>query len=127
MKTLEELKETPNLCIKGRLTANGAEDFQMYHGFVEWYGFRGSVVFGYNEGGLMEHVSISSYRKRQLPSWDDMCRLKKMFFRDDEMVVQIHPEAERYLHGVNGLGNVLHLWRPKNGDWSILNHPEMWD
>lgn len=132
MKSLEELKQTTNLCITGRYTAGDAAKYHIYHGMVEWPGFKGTVIFGYDESGVMEHVSVSSYKRRQLPTWEDMCKLKDMFFHPDEMVVQVHPKEERYLHGVSGpggkpLGNVLHLWRPMNGDFSILNTPEKWD
>ena len=124
MRSIEELKQTPHLCITSKIG-------DIYEGWVEWSGFRGTVIFGYNEAGLMEHVSISSYKRRQLPRWEDMCRLKDMFFYPNEMVVQIHPSEERYLHGVgfgnDKLENALHLWRPMNGDFSILNRPEEWD
>ena len=127
MKTLEELRNTPNLLVQGRIPYIPTA----YSGIVEWSGFSGSVVFGFDENG-MEHVSVSSFKIRKLPSWDDMCKLKDMFFRKDEMVVQIHPSEDQYVHGVqrldeNKLENVLHLWRPKNGDWSMLNEPEKWN
>lgn len=133
MKPIEELKEEIGLSISGIFDPQ----HKTYKGFVEWPGFRGSVIFGYQEGtedAKVEHVSVSNYNRRKLPTWEDMCRLKKMFFREDEMAVQIHPSESRYLHGVGGrygsrdrLENVLHLWRPANGDWSVLNHPEKWD
>lgn len=133
MKPIEELRHTPCLVVKGRITEGAAAKYQIYHGWVDLLnGFRGTVVFGYDEAGLMEHVSVSSYKRRQLPTWTEMCRLKDMFFYPDEMVVQIHPTEDRYLHGVSMPGgrpleNVLHLWRPMNGDFSILNRPEEWD
>lgn len=127
MRNIEELKKTLHLCVTGRLMDNGADRFHIYEGWVDWPGFKGTVVFGYDEAGLMEHVSVSCMNRRKLPSWDDMAKLKNMFFYPEEMVVQIHPAESRYLHGVNGLDNVLHLWRPMNGDFSILNTPERWD
>lgn len=128
MKSIEELKQTPHLCVVGRL----AGKYKIYHGWVNWPGFKGSVIFGYDEAGLMEHVSVSSYKRKQLPTWDDMCKLKEMFFRPNEMVVQIHPAECRYIHGVSSPGgkpleNVLHLWRPMDGNFSVLNRPEVWD
>lgn len=130
MKSLDELKNTPHLCIKGKYIYNGVEDNDMYHGWVEWPDFKGTVIFGFNEGGKMEHVSVSSYNRRKLPTWETMCRLKEMFFNPEEMVVQIHPAEKNYLHGVgfpgNRLENVLHLWRPIDGNYEILNRPEEW-
>ena len=79
MKTLEELKNTPHLVINGKMGPFPAED-EVYGGFVSWPDFMGSVVFGMNEGGRMEHVSISSKKRHQLPTWPVMVRLKNMFF-----------------------------------------------
>lgn len=132
MKTLQELKQQPGLCITGRLADLDprADKWEIYRGFVQWDGFEGSVLFGFNECGLMEHVSVSHRNRRKLPTWNDMAKLKDMFFRPDEMVVQVHPAEANYVHGVgrgaNKLENVLHLWRPMNGDFSILNRPEEW-
>ena len=77
-----------------------------------------SIIWSWGAG--WEHVSVSSYKKRQLPDWDIMCRLKEAFWEDEEMVVQIHPKKSEYVHGVGDLGNVLHLWRPVGGDWSRM-------
>ena len=127
MKTLDELKNTSNLCVKGRC-AGIAEEHEVYVGFVSWpdISFTGRVIFGFNESDLMEHVSIRPDR-RWTPTWEIMCRLKDMFWRPEEMVVQIHPAKERYFHGIGKMNNVLHLWRPKDGNFESLNHPELWD
>ncbi len=66
-----------------------------------------SVIW--STGGGWEHVSISPYRKNYLPSWEEMCLLKDLFFREDEVVVQYHPAKSEY---VNNMPNCLHLWRP---------------
>lgn len=126
MKTLEELRQTTHLCIKHMDIEDAEHDIFIGSGIVEWQGFCGTVMFGHNEAWLMDHVSISNFKRNKLPSWDDMCKLKDMFFRSDEMAVQIHPAEKNYLHGVNGLMNVLHIWAPVNGDFSILNEPERW-
>lgn len=69
-------------------------------------GWKGSVIA--STGAGWEHVSVSPLQKRILPSWDDMCLLKDMFFLDTEAVIQIHPPKEDY---VNMMPNCLHLWR----------------
>lgn len=56
-----------------------------------------------------EHVSVSL--KERCPTWEEMCQIKDLFFREDEAVIQIHPAKEEY---VNIHKNCLHLWRPKN-------------
>lgn len=128
MKDIDELmNRTPHLYAVKRFTRLEAGKYHVYTGMVQWHDISGNVIFGYNEAGMMEHVSFSCSNKKKIPSWEQMCRLKDMFFKQDEMAVQIHPRGDRYVHGVNGLGNVMHLWRPKDGDFSALNDPEAWD
>ena len=78
-------------------------------------GVRCSVVVGRNEEGW-EHVSIELYARR-LPTWDEMCFVKDIFWDDEEEVVQIHPRKSEYVD----MTEALHLWRPKDGDWSLMN------
>ena len=63
-----------------------------------------------------EHASVTiSYRNNEgrtslvMPSWDDMCRVKDLFWSEDETVVQFHPAKSDY---VNRHDKCLHLWRP---------------
>lgn len=67
-----------------------------------------SVIWGDDEEGY-EHVSVSPKKKFNMPTWNDMCVLKDMFFEDDEEVYQIHPKKSEY---VNVMENCLHLWKP---------------
>ena len=67
-----------------------------------------TVVWSDNEDGW-EHVSVSSKHKFTIPSWDDMCVLKDVFFSDEEEAYQIHPKKSQY---VNLSENCLHLWKP---------------
>ena len=115
MKTIEELKEARYLCIV-------FADKRMVTGWVEFpdLKFRGNVICGFNEEGW-EHVSIGSHNKKQLPTWEVMARLKDMFWNKDEEVVQIHPAEKNYFHGFADLKNVLHLWRPADGNWELMN------
>ena len=78
-------------------------------------GKRAKVVVGTNEGGW-EHVSISLSANR-LPSWNEMCYIKNLFWYEEEEVVQIHPKKSKYVNIIE----CLHLWRPVNGDWSLMN------
>lgn len=105
MKSLEEIQNTPGL----RIATVGVDGG---HGYIwragkEW----ASVIWSY--GGGWEHVSISPKNKTQIPTWNDMCMLKDMFFNEDEVVVQYHPAKSEY---VNQLRNCLHLWRPIEAD-----------
>lgn len=81
---------------------------ETYKGEIEMKRWRGSVVFGFNENGW-EHVSVSPYNGK-MPTWDDMCEIKDLFWNDDEAVIQIHPKKSEY---VNIVDNCLHLWRNK--------------
>ena len=84
-------------------------------------GFKGTVIWGCDEEGW-EHVSVSAHDLRQMPTWTEMCQVKDLFFDAEEEAVQIHPKESEYVHGVLGTDtNILHLWRPVDGDWSLMN------
>ena len=102
MKSLEEIKQSKRLLI-GQIGGDGGM------GEIQLGMWRGSVIWSY--GGSWEHVSVCPYKKRIVPSWDDMCRIKDIFWHDEECVVQFHPPKKDY---VNNMENCLHLWRPIN-------------
>lgn len=61
-----------------------------------------------------EHVSLSISVKSKrylMPTWDDMCLIKSMFWDDEDAVMQFHPPKSEY---VNNHNYVLHLWRECN-------------
>ena len=69
-----------------------------------------------SDGMDYEHVSVykiirlgSQPAQRKIPSWDDMCFIKDMFWDDEDCVIQYHPPKSEY---VNNNPFVLHLWRP---------------
>lgn len=78
-------------------------------------GVRCSLVVGDNEDGW-EHVSIELYARR-LPTWEEMCYVKDLFWDEEEEVVQIHPKKSQYVN----MTEALHLWRPAGGDWRMMN------
>lgn len=77
--------------------------------------FNSTVVFSW--GGGWDHVSVS-YPDRCL-TWEEMCKVKDIFFRDDECVIQIHPPKGEY---VNVHPYCLHLWKIQNAE--ILMPPK---
>lgn len=79
-------------------------------GTVTLGGWTGSVIWSCEEGEW-EHVSVCPYDHSIVPSWNDMCTLKDIFFDDEEVVLQFHPKKSQY---VNIMENCLHLWRPKD-------------
>ena len=68
----------------------------------------GSMKTVASDGLGWEHVSISL--PHHCPSWNQMCRIKNLFWDADDAVIQIHPPQIDY---VNHSENCLHLWRKK--------------
>ena len=59
-----------------------------------------------------EHVSVSVTRRGGatapvLPTWDEMCMVKALFWEPEDVVVQFHPRASEYVNQ----HPVLHMWR----------------
>lgn len=69
---------------------------------------RVDMTFVASWGGGWDHVSVAPLKKNITPSWDMMCKVKDIFFKPDEAVIQIHPPKDEY---VNNMPNCLHLWR----------------
>lgn len=99
MRNRNDIRTNPRIYI----TAEGKEGFSGEIALPTW---RGTVIC--STGAGWEHVSVSPYKRRITPSWDDMCRIKDAFWKDDEVVIQIHPAKDNY---VNNMPNCLHLWR----------------
>lgn len=104
MRNIEEIKKSPRLSSL-EIGSDGGKGIIVIPSFV------GTVIF--SNGGGWEHVSVAPIKQRIIPSWDDMCMIKDIFFRDDEWVVQFHPPKEEY---VNNVKNCLHLWKPLDKD-----------
>ena len=102
MKTLQEIKESKRLIINSVGADGGSGEIHM----PLW---KGTVIWSFGAG--WEHVSVNPHGRGKCPSWEDMCKIKDMFFHDEECVVQYHPPKSEY---VNNLNNCLHLWRPIN-------------
>lgn len=58
-----------------------------------------------------EHVSVSLMKKT--PSWEQMCKIKNLFWDEEDTVIQYHPAESDY---VNYHPRCLHLWRPINAE-----------
>jgi hypothetical protein len=95
------------------------------------YGNNGAFAFRLNDisvafviasdGGGWEHVSVSVIVGGKSPrtaSWDEMCRVKDIFWEPEDRVVQFHPPKSEY---VNNHTNVLHLWRQVGADFPHPN------
>lgn len=100
MKTLDEIRVSKRLMV-GRVGIDGG------CGEICIGGWTGSIIWSFGNG--WEHVSVCPYKKRIMPTWDDMCAIKDIFFYEDECAVEYHPPKSEY---VNNMPNCLHLWRP---------------
>lgn len=101
MKTIEEIKKTPNLMIEAEAENDGmgGRYYDRING--KWLNF----IFSYQLG--WEHLSVSM--PSRTPSWEQMCMMKDVFWNKDEVCVQYHPREEDY---VNNHQHCLHIWKP---------------
>lgn len=60
-----------------------------------------------SDGCGWEHVSVST--RKRTPNWREMEYVCRLFWHDDEAVMQLHPPRSRW---VNNHPHCLHLWRP---------------
>ena len=103
MKTIKEIQGNYNLQVISEGCDGG-------FGIIYKRGKQWATVI-WSDGGGWEHVSVSPMKTSVVPTWDEMCKIKSMFFYDEETVVQYHPKKSEY---VNNRPNCLHLWRPLN-------------
>lgn len=62
------------------------------------------------------HVIDLTFGKARTPKWDEMCFVKSLFWKDDEVVVQFHVAATDH---INIHEHVLHLWRWTKGEFPL--------
>jgi hypothetical protein len=82
----------------------------------------GRVVRAFaSDGEGWEHVSVSVLdgQRVRTPIWDEMCRVKLLFWDEEDTVVQFHPRKSDY---VNVHPNVLHLWRKIGSEFELPPH-----
>lgn len=74
-----------------------------------------------------DHVSVTVAAKR-CPTWEEMTQVRRLFFRDNEAVMQYHAPIADYVTGENGTGHpfCLHLWRPYDPRVGALPVPPKW-
>jgi len=69
--------------------------------------FPGGLHVIASDGMGWEHVSVSLFDRT--PTWEEMQRIKDLFWNDDETVIQYHPSKKEY---INQHPFCLHLWKP---------------
>ncbi len=60
-----------------------------------------------SDGESWEHVSVSL--PTRCPNWDEMCRIKNLFWDAEDCAMQLHPPQSEW---ICNHPYVLHLWRP---------------
>lgn len=61
-----------------------------------------------SDGMGWDHVSVSL--PDRCPTWEEMCRVKALFWDDEDAVMELHPPRSDW---VNNHQFCLHLWRPQ--------------
>lgn len=54
-----------------------------------------------------EHVSVSTNKHRP-PTWEEMEYIKRLFWEEEDTVIQLHPPLSKYINKCN---ICLHMWR----------------
>ena len=67
---------------------------------------------------LWEHVSVSC--KDRCPTWEEMAKVKELFWGDKETVLQFHPRKDKYR---NVHPYCLHLWKRRDENHEL---PPQW-
>jgi hypothetical protein len=67
-----------------------------------------------------DHVSVS--RNRRCPNWPEMDYVKRLFFHDDEVAMQLHLPATE---NINNYQYCLHLWVPHPKAGTIPRPPSI--
>ena len=69
-------------------------------------------------GAGWEHVSVS--RRDRVPNWYEMEYIKRLFFKPDEVAMQLHVPSQDH---ISIHPNCLHLWRPMDTE---IPRPPAW-
>lgn len=91
-----------------RVKFNDGNNGDKHNGMFRMRILGSPVMIIASDGMGWDHVSVS--RGNGIPSWEIMCKIKELFFNDDEGVMQLHPKKENY---INNHPYCLHLWRPQ--------------
>lgn len=66
-----------------------------------------NLNFIFSTGCGFEHLSVST--PVRTPTWEQMSKMKEIFWNDDEVCMQLHPKKSEY---VNNHPYCLHIWKP---------------
>lgn len=111
MKNIEEIKKTMGLKIK-KEKANGFGGSLFP---IEYRKGKPKIIqdydkvlnFAFSWACGFEHLSVSTTVKT--PTWEQMCKMKDIFWNENEVCMQLHPAKENY---INNMPYCLHIWKP---------------
>lgn len=111
MRDINEIKQTSGIVIK----REGRDGFGGTVFPIEYKNGKVKVInridkalhFIFSWGCGFEHLSVSTPVKT--PTWEQMQKMKEIFWRDDEVCMQLHPKKEDY---VDNMPYCLHIWKP---------------
>ena len=103
MKTLKEIMDNPKVSVLQSGVDGGMGYVKISKSFAD------SPTVVWSNGGGWDHVSVSFYNR--CPTWEEMCRVKDIFFNEDECCIEYHPAKKDY---VNFHPYCLHIWKPQN-------------
>lgn len=107
MRTISEIKSNPHI----KILNMGFDGMACYLNDKQYKPPREMAITA-SWGGGWEHVSVSL--QNRCPTWDEMCRIKDIFWGEEECVVQFHPPRSEY---VNNHPYCLHLWKKIGANW----------
>lgn len=111
MKDIEEIKKTTGM----KLKMEGQDGFGGTVYKITYKNgkpkvsnkYEDNLNFIFSWGCGFEHLSVST--PVRTPTWEQMCFMKDIFWRDDEVCMQLHPKKEDY---VDNMPYCLHIWKP---------------
>lgn len=111
MKNIDEIKQTTGIFVKreGKDGLGGTVfPVEYQKGKVKINrDIDKALHFIFSWGCGFEHLSVSTPVKT--PTWEQMCKMKEIFWKDDEVCMQLHPKKSEY---VDNMSYCLHIWRP---------------
>ena len=109
MKDIDEIAKAPRVCVYKRYSNGLAATYRFTNGIT--------ATLVATHDGEYDHVSVSPFNPRIIPTWDMMCELKDLCFKPEDEAYQIHPPKSEY---VNIMPNCLHLWAKADGS-KVIN------
>lgn len=101
MKSMSEIKSTPRIVVLREAKEEGWAEVELQSSKDA---HPATVVFSW--GGGWDHVAVSFHSRK--PTWDEMCEVKRMFFKPEETAWEYHPMESKY---INNHPYALHIWR----------------